>query len=58
MEDIKVIRVSCGLKHTCFVTAENQLFTMGDNSYGQLGIGPNITRTTAAQKVILFLLFN
>lgn len=56
LEEIKVLKVACGSNHTCFISFEYQLFSMGDNSYGQLGIGPNITQTVTPQKVFFFLI--
>ena len=42
MTTIKQIRmVACGRAHTLIVSSENELFTFGDNSLGQLGIKPD-----------------
>eukprot|EP01117_Protostelium_nocturnum_P014915 TRINITY_DN5730_c0_g1_i1.p1 TRINITY_DN5730_c0_g1~~TRINITY_DN5730_c0_g1_i1.p1 ORF type:complete len:1994 (-),score=818.28 TRINITY_DN5730_c0_g1_i1:77-6058(-) len=34
--------VSSGVHHTLFLTSEGQLFVSGDNSSGQLGLGPSV----------------
>ena len=35
----QVIQVDCGLEHTCFLTAEGEVFACGEGEYGQLGLG-------------------
>jgi flagellar motor switch/type III secretory pathway protein FliN len=34
-----VLQVSCGVFHSGFVTCDGEVFLMGGNSYGQLGVG-------------------
>ena len=34
-----VFSVACGIFHTCFITLKGDLYAMGGNSFGQLGIG-------------------
>ena len=36
---ITVSQISCGDKHTAFEATDGSLFTFGDNSHGQLGLG-------------------
>ncbi|KAK3751866.1 hypothetical protein QZH41_009679, partial [Actinostola sp. cb2023] len=38
LDDIKVVHVSCGLKHTLVCTKNGKVFSFGDNEYGQLGV--------------------
>ncbi|KAL9646181.1 hypothetical protein ABK040_008054 [Willaertia magna] len=38
-EMIKVKAISCGRRHTVFVTLDGQVYGFGENLYGQLGIG-------------------
>ena len=36
-----------GLNHTCFLTDNSQLYAMGDNKFGQLGLGsPEMSNAT------------
>ena len=37
LTDIKSI--SCGIAHACFLDIDNSVFTIGNNRYGQLGVG-------------------
>jgi alpha-tubulin suppressor-like RCC1 family protein len=34
----EIVQVSCGIFHTGFVTRTGKVFTMGGNTFGQLGI--------------------
>lgn len=34
-----VVKISCGQDHTALITKSRMLFVMGNNMYGQLGIG-------------------
>ena len=36
-----IIKIACGENHCLFLTHAGMVYTMGDNSYGQLGIGQN-----------------
>ena len=36
--DEKIKQVSCGMEHTCFLTASGKIFATGSNAEGQLGI--------------------
>ena len=36
-----IIKISCGEKHCLFLTHAGMVYTLGDNSKGQLGIGEN-----------------
>lgn len=35
----KIVRkVTCGINHSFFITAENEIYATGSNAYGQLGL--------------------
>ena len=36
---IAIQTLSCGAKHSAFITVNNLVYTMGSNTYGQLGLG-------------------
>ena len=36
-----IIKIACGENHCLFLTHAGMVYTMGDNTYGQLGIGQN-----------------
>ena len=42
--DLKVKAVSCGLLHTAIITEDDNLYSFGENSGGQLGLGDYINR--------------
>lgn len=52
VSNANVAQVSCGVFHTGFLSTSNEIFTMGGNSFGQLGIG-NKKSSISAQKVPL-----
>ena len=37
--DEKIQKVFCGLNHSCFITKTGKVFSTGENTYGQLGLG-------------------
>ena len=42
-----IIKIACGENHCLFLTHAGMVYTIGDNTYGQLGIGQNnITKET------------
>ena len=41
--DWPVTRISAGGAHSLFTRADGVVFVMGDNTYGQLGLGPTVT---------------
>ena len=42
-----IIKIACGENHCLFLTHAGMVYTLGDNTYGQLGIGQNnITKET------------
>lgn len=43
------IMVSVGADHTVALDSNYKLFTMGNNSYGQLGLGDGVTRSSPTQ---------
>jgi alpha-tubulin suppressor-like RCC1 family protein len=46
---LPVIQVSGGLHHSLFVESDGSVWVMGDNTYGQLGLGPTITNVNVPQ---------
>ena len=40
----KVDKVACGLEFTVILTAQQEVFAWGNNSYGQLGLGDTVRR--------------
>ncbi|XP_044753583.1 uncharacterized protein LOC123312995 [Coccinella septempunctata] len=47
---VKVISVSCGRKHTLFLT-DYGVYACGSNNYSQLGLGPNIQESPYPQMI-------
>jgi alpha-tubulin suppressor-like RCC1 family protein len=41
-EDWPVTHIAAGGNHTLFTRADGTVFVMGDNTYGQLGLGPTV----------------
>ena len=39
-----ITQISCGYAYTCFVTNQNNIYSTGDNSYGQLGLNDEKNR--------------
>ena len=48
--NLRVSSVECGDSHTCFLSIENQVYTTGANTFGQLGHG-NMTPSTIPKLV-------
>ncbi|KAI6183009.1 hypothetical protein M3Y97_00441600 [Aphelenchoides bicaudatus] len=46
-----VIQVACGANHTVALTRDGNVYTFGDNKYGQLGIGKRSKSLNAPQQV-------
>ena len=42
--DVPVLQVACGMHHTVVLLSNGKVYTFGNNSYGQLGLGDNIAR--------------
>lgn len=40
--DLNVIQVCCGMQHSLALTTDGRLFSWGNNSHGQLGVGKNV----------------
>eukprot|EP01105_Mastigella_eilhardi_P011565 TRINITY_DN2662_c0_g1_i1.p1 TRINITY_DN2662_c0_g1~~TRINITY_DN2662_c0_g1_i1.p1 ORF type:complete len:1297 (-),score=239.13 TRINITY_DN2662_c0_g1_i1:983-4873(-) len=49
----KVKEVACGLKHTLFRTLDGHIFSCGDNSFGELGLGDRTSRTVPSLVTLL-----
>nr|XP_020009828.1 probable E3 ubiquitin-protein ligase HERC6 [Castor canadensis] len=50
LKNLGVIYISCGYKHTAVLTQDGQVFTFGDNSFGQLGY--NSTAETRGPQLV------
>ena len=53
-----IIKISCGEKHCLFLTHAGMIYTMGDNSYGQLGVGENHITKENKEGILLKDLLN
>ncbi|VDM21894.1 unnamed protein product [Hydatigera taeniaeformis] len=40
-EDVSIVAIACGSRHTACLSAHKELLTFGWNGFGQLGFGPN-----------------
>lgn len=38
---VGIVQVACGFQHSLVLTDSGRLFSFGDNTYGQLGLGPS-----------------
>ncbi|CDW79837.1 UNKNOWN [Stylonychia lemnae] len=43
--NVVIKSISCGLSHTCFVSDQGHIYSMGSNSSGQLGLGDKSIRS-------------
>ncbi|CAH7145622.1 probable E3 ubiquitin-protein ligase HERC6 [Phodopus roborovskii] len=48
---VKIIQVSCGHDHSLALSEDSQVFSWGNNSEGQLGLGKTISCEASPQKV-------
>ena len=39
----KIEQIACGFEHSLFKTSNGQLYSMGSNAHGQLGLGSNVS---------------
>ena len=53
-----IIKISCGENHCLFLTHAGMIYTMGDNSLGQLGLGENHITKENKEGVLLKDLLN
>ena len=53
-----IIKISCGENHCLFLTHAGMIYTIGDNSYGQLGLGENHITKENKEGVLLKDLLN
>ena len=53
-----IIKISCGENHCLFLTHAGMIYTLGDNSYGQLGLGENHITKENREGVLLKDLLN
>ena len=49
---LPVIQVSAGSEHSLFLKSDGSLWGMGDNTYGQLGIGSTVSGTNIPQQIV------
>ncbi|XP_074654157.1 protein RCC2-like [Tubulanus polymorphus] len=52
MESVKFVSAACGRNHTLLLTDTGEVYAMGDNKNGQLGIGSNSVETVLTPKKI------
>jgi len=50
--DMIIQMVACGQSHSTFLTERGQVFSFGDNQYGQLGIDDRSHKSTNAPLLI------
>ena len=53
-----IIKISCGENHCLFLTHAGMIYTIGDNSYGQLGLGENHITKENKEGILLKDLLN
>jgi hypothetical protein len=46
MKEIKIIKISCGLRHSLLLSNNGDIYTFGDNDRGQLGNGNRESQST------------
>lgn len=46
--DILILQISCGDYHAAFISTEQLVFTVGNNSEGQLGVGDSTLKHSSA----------
>uniref|UniRef100_A0A4W3GEK6 HECT and RLD domain containing E3 ubiquitin protein ligase 4 n=1 Tax=Callorhinchus milii TaxID=7868 RepID=A0A4W3GEK6_CALMI len=51
LSEIRIIQVACGYYHSLALSNGSQIFSWGQNKYGQLGLGPDTTSKSAAQQI-------
>lgn len=51
-KDILIKKISAGAYHTVFIDTEGKVYTVGNNNYGQLGLGDKIDRNLPEQITI------
>ena len=53
-----IIKISCGENHCLFLTHAGMIYTLGDNTYGQLGLGENHITKENKEGILLKDLLN
>jgi alpha-tubulin suppressor-like RCC1 family protein len=51
LQNQKIVQVSCGSKHTAFLTSTGAIYVCGLSDFGQLGLGP--IRVSADEPVLI-----
>ncbi|HEY5296296.1 MAG TPA: hypothetical protein VIK59_00050 [Verrucomicrobiae bacterium] len=46
-----VTRIAAGTSHSLFTRADGTVYVMGDNTYGQLGLGPSVTSVNVPRQL-------
>lgn len=39
---VKIVQASCGFEHSVFRTLSGEIYAMGNNNFGQLGLGSGV----------------
>lgn len=53
LENVSIIQVACGDKHSLFLTDTNEVYACGSNEHGQLGIASRLRHIKMVTKPIL-----
>jgi len=52
LKDTIIVSISCGHSHSIATTLDGQLLAWGDNSFSQLGLGPNVPQEISTPTII------
>jgi len=52
LKDTIIVSISCGHSHSIAITLDGQLLSWGDNSFSQLGLGPNTPNEISTPTII------
>jgi alpha-tubulin suppressor-like RCC1 family protein len=49
LNDVHICKISCGSAHSLMLSSDGDIYTIGFNNYGQLGIGDRKERKNGVQ---------